>query len=477
MKKSIIRISCFILILCLVLVYSNRVFRVKYGDGIYDMTMFYELEDNTVDVLILGSSHAFEHFNTGILWNEYGMASYILAGSVQPMWNTYYYLKEALKTQTPELIVLEGNRITCGYEFADDSTIIKNTYGLKWSPDKLNSIKVSAPRERWSEFILEYTQYHTRYSELSKADFYKYQGNPLYEDWKGFGCNMVTTPLESMDVSGVDTRNELFEKTEEYYRKTIELAQENNIPIVVVVSPYAAVDEEVAALYNTSSDIASEYGVDFINCTLFPDEMGIDYSTDAADISHLNYKGSQKFTKYIGQVLKDNFMISDRRGDAVYASWQRNADYISQAIYNQELTELNDIRAICEKILNNNYRLFISVDGGFGTTDESMEFFCSTTGVVNNGLNGIWYRDNNTQGIDWYSQNEIAEKYIRTSAHDFCMRISADDAGNYHNQIIVDNIEYKKVANGVNVVVYDTVTETVVDSFGFDMDNEYKVIR
>ena len=80
-------------------------------------------------------------------------------------------------------------------------------------------------------------------------------------------------------------------------------------------------------------------------------------------------------------------------------------------------------------------------------------------------------------GINWFSQNEITEKYIRTSAHDFCMRISADDAGNYHNQIIVYNVEYKKAASGVNVVVYDTVTETVVDSLGLDMDNEYKVIR
>ena len=108
MKKSVVRIICFLLILVLCLGYANSVFKVKYGDGIYDVTKFYELEDNTVDVLFLGSSHAFEDFNTGTLWDEYGMSSFILAGSVQPMWNTYFYLKEALKTQTPKLIVLEG---------------------------------------------------------------------------------------------------------------------------------------------------------------------------------------------------------------------------------------------------------------------------------------------------------------------------------------------------------------------------------
>ena len=144
---------CFIVILTVVLLYTNRVFKVKYGDGIYDVTKFYELENETVDVLILGSSHAFEDFNTGTLWSEYGMAAYVLGGSVQPMWNTYYYLKEALKTQKPQLIVLEGYTAVYESEFIDDSRIIKNNYGLKWSRDKVNSIKISAPEARWNEFL------------------------------------------------------------------------------------------------------------------------------------------------------------------------------------------------------------------------------------------------------------------------------------------------------------------------------------
>lgn len=67
MKKTIIRMVCFLLILCFVLGYTNKVFKVKYSDGIYSITKFYELKDNTVDVLILGSSHAFVAFNTGTL--------------------------------------------------------------------------------------------------------------------------------------------------------------------------------------------------------------------------------------------------------------------------------------------------------------------------------------------------------------------------------------------------------------------------
>ncbi len=116
-----------------------------------------------------------------------------------------------------------------------------NNYGLHWSKDKVDSIRISSPEERWAEFLLEYIQYHTRYRELSAADFLSNQNNRLYDDWKGFGCSMVTTPLESIDVSGVTDRVKLYEKTEKYYRAAIELAQENDIPIVVFISPYAGI--------------------------------------------------------------------------------------------------------------------------------------------------------------------------------------------------------------------------------------------
>lgn len=478
MRKSALRIVCFISILTMVLFYTNKVFKIKYGDGIYDLTKFYELEDETVDVLFLGSSHAFEDFNTGTLWNEYGMASYILGGSMQPMWNTYFYLKEALKTQKPELIVLEGFCTTYESEFIDDSRIIKNNYGLRWSRDKINSIQISAPEERWNEFLLEYVQYHTRYSELGAADFLKNQGNRQYDDWKGLGCNMTTKPLTCVDVSGITQSMPLYEKTEEYYRKTLDLAQEKGIPIVVVISPYAGITEEQQQKLNSADNIAVEYDVPFVNCNLITDEIGIDYSTDAADGDHLNYKGNQKYSSYMGAYLKAHFEISDHRGDHQYDTWQRNADYLEQAIADQILRETYDINIICEQIQNLNYRLILSVDGYCSTADENLSSFFEKIGIERNGLCGIWVKENNVI-IDnvWYSGMESATKYINDPLHDFCMKRSVNDSGQYDNIIIVDNEQYHKVNNGVNVLVFDKKTETVADMFGIDMDAGYSIVK
>ena len=171
MKKSALRIISFLLILVICLGYLNSVFKVKFGDGIYSLKKFYEQDKNSVDVLILGSSHAFENYNTGTLWDEHGIASFILAGSAQPIWNTYFYMKEALKTQTPDLIVFEAYNTAFSPDYIDDDkTIIKNNFGLHWSPDKVDSIKASSKRERWNEFFLEYTQYHNRYKDINSGD-------------------------------------------------------------------------------------------------------------------------------------------------------------------------------------------------------------------------------------------------------------------------------------------------------------------
>lgn len=472
MKKTIIRIVCFFLLLGSVLYGVNKVFKVKYADGIYSMTKFYELDKNSVDVLLLGSSHCFENFNTGTLWDEFGMASYILGGSFQPLWNTYYYLKEALKTQTPKVIVLEGYMTKMEDEYMDDSRIIKNNYGMRMSLDKLKSIRESVPKERLSEFMLGYEQYHTRYTELSAGDFMANQRYTLYDDWKGLGLNMATTPLETIDVSSIEERRELEAKTEKYYRMIIELAQSHDIPIVVVVSPYAGITEERMMQFNRAYDIAGEYGVPFINYNLSISDMGLDFLTDAADPAHLNYKGNQKFTAYFGKWLDNQYDIPDRRGQKKYESWQRNADYIREMISNQLVTENFNLSNMAIRLCDDSYWVIVSVDRGYNSNNPDIALFLNDLGIPYDNAEGIWLRENN--GLIWSSGNEDAIQYLRSKYHDFeLVRFEEDES--YVNQIIMDRDIMKIIDDGINVFVFDTHTEVPVDLFG--IDSEGNIIR
>jgi hypothetical protein len=142
--KNIIGVLIFLTIFVMVFYVVDTTLKFKYADGILTIEDFYHYPDNSIDVLLLGSSHVGVNIDTIQLNEEFGIASYNLWGSVQPTWNSYYYLKEALKTQKPKVVVLEGFLTSQDYEYMDYSRIIKNTLGMKWSLNKLKAIDVSA---------------------------------------------------------------------------------------------------------------------------------------------------------------------------------------------------------------------------------------------------------------------------------------------------------------------------------------------
>ena len=73
MRKYIIKIIFFGGILILALGQCHKVLKFKYEDGIYGMETMYRLEDNSIDVLALGSSHSFVDINPSVLYREYGI--------------------------------------------------------------------------------------------------------------------------------------------------------------------------------------------------------------------------------------------------------------------------------------------------------------------------------------------------------------------------------------------------------------------
>ena len=99
MKKKFIGTVVFLALAAGLLWKLNDVFSLKQKDGIVPMELFYEQEPGTVDVMFYGSSHTYSDINPAVLWEQEGISSYDLAGSLQPLWNTYYYMKESLKYQ------------------------------------------------------------------------------------------------------------------------------------------------------------------------------------------------------------------------------------------------------------------------------------------------------------------------------------------------------------------------------------------
>ena len=80
---------------------------LKKWDAFYDFT-----EDNQVDVLLLGNSHLYTGINPKNLSNILGVNSFILASPGTHIGDSYYSLKEALKSCNPKVVVIETFGIT-----------------------------------------------------------------------------------------------------------------------------------------------------------------------------------------------------------------------------------------------------------------------------------------------------------------------------------------------------------------------------
>lgn len=308
MWKNILKTVGFLAVLMLFLLRINNILKLKHEDGIAQMEMFYKQQENTVDVLCLGSSHVFANIDPAILEEEYGIAAYDLAGSMQPMWNTYYCLKEALKYQKPSLIILDVFRLTEGFTYSKESKVVKNTYGMRLSMNKIRSIQESAEKE---EDVLRHvfgiSTYHDRYYELEEKDF---QGGIKKDgSYKGYYPLIEVQAQKKPRISHIKDTLSIEEKTEKYFYRILELAQEQDIPVLLINAPYC-VTEDDKKVFNELERLLQEGvpgKVAYLDFNKHYKEMGLDFSVDFADSEHLNKEGAKKMNKYLGEYLAANY--------------------------------------------------------------------------------------------------------------------------------------------------------------------------
>nr|MBQ8253259.1 hypothetical protein [Lachnospiraceae bacterium] len=330
MKKNLAKIIGFLFVLGIVLFKLNDIVAFKYTDGITQMEHFYELDEDSVDVLVLGSSHAFVNVSPAILYGEYGIASYDLCASMQPMWNTYYYLKEALKYQSPDLIVLDVYRLVEVFPYSKESKIVKSVYGMRMSANKYYAIKESLGPEEKNNVLLHMTEfplYHSRYAELTAEDIDR--GLIIGEGYKGAHPVTEVAAMERPEPEKVTETMEIEPKTKEYFEKILHLAQENEIPVLLINAPYI-VPADDQKVFNTLERYLEEQQtykkVDYIDFNRMYDEMGIDFQTDFSDHNHLNVNGLPKFNKVLGEYLIQNYELTDRRGDEHFSSYEKTVE-------------------------------------------------------------------------------------------------------------------------------------------------------
>lgn len=338
------RIAVLLLVLGLLLTALTPVFVPKsYGVWATTAVMdgFYELEEDSVEVLLLGSSQIMTAVSPMQLYEETGITSYSLGTEQQNLVSSYFLLKEALQYQKPKVVVLD---VFFLYPYYQDSPLnskeefVRKTFDyMKWSSNKLEAVRTICAlddRHELKNYLFPFLRFHSRWSDLSLSDFtYPFQdkANPF----KGFS---IATEKESLDfrgftASGSSEAAAPSETMEQYFEKLAALCKENNISLVLIKTPRGG-GSFGEACHNGIQVLADKHALPFLDFnekTLF-DEISFDASNDYLDVSHVNYYGAEKITAYLSGYLTASFSLEDRRDIPEYQSWQSDLQTYLEAI-------------------------------------------------------------------------------------------------------------------------------------------------
>ena len=314
MTKKIIRALAFFLVLALVYGAVDTVLKIK-NDDVRTMVMFQKVEPDTIDVAIIGSSHAGMNIDNYQIWKETGIASFCLWGGMQPTWNSYHYLKECLKTQHPQVVMVDVFMCGDSSDYSTKDVALKHVSVMPWG---LNKIKMAfASFEKWQdavEALWGMPYYHSRYDELTENDLHGRYGwdDEIIPSVRPMTYNIY--PFELLDGNSIQGSVPLTEKHEKYLRKIIELCKSEDIELVLMCAPYIATEDNYRKILRVE-EIAQEEGVPFLNFFKTWKENGIDSLTDYSDGAHFNNVGIEKYTRVISDYLQANYDLPDHRDD------------------------------------------------------------------------------------------------------------------------------------------------------------------
>jgi len=322
--KRTASIALFLAILSALLLLCGRVLARKSLSGAWDMTNkiagFYNEPEEEFDVMFFGGSHAYASFSPLELWHETGVKSYVFATQQQPMWATYHYILEALKTQSPSVIVLDVQTMVLTEDYSDAAVVHSYLDDLPLSTNKLALIGVSGEGEALAEYLFPLIKYHDRWDELTAADF-TFDRNTVRDPLKGYVLLSETGFVPTRyDAPAYDVL--LHQKSLDYLLKIADLCRERGIDLWLVKTP-SNPETEQQAVFRTLEKALAQEGLALNDFNASFDEIGLSLETDYYDQHHLNAAGARKFTDWFAARMTERFQDLDT--DPENTLWQ--ADY------------------------------------------------------------------------------------------------------------------------------------------------------
>jgi len=329
-KKAavICRRIIFIALIIGILIHMAPIFERKTLNDQWNYTLkvggFANEPESSIDIVGVGSSHLYCTLNPVYMYSKTGLSSYVLATQQQPVEATYYYVKEALEQQSPDVVIIEAFMYLRSAGTATEGVAHDATDPFPDNLNKLNMIHEMAAEGEKENYYFNFMKYHTRWKQLNKTDFerkYESETDPFH----GFVflTNAKENTCTAVSYDNV-TETPIDAKSLEYLEKTVKLIRDSGSKPMILIAPYANAQMEAEKSKYLHSYCEAN-GIAILDMNLEYDSLGIDNKTDFFDGGHLNVSGAEKASLRIASFITENFGVS--RNDTAKDLWQADITY------------------------------------------------------------------------------------------------------------------------------------------------------
>ncbi len=318
----------FLALFCYLFIHFTYVFREPLSHTAEHMMGFYSEEENTIDVVILGTSCTFSAIAPMCLWENCGIPAYDFCTNVMLEDTMKYAVREIAKTQAPKLLMVDIAPFMNGYysdSFGQDNQVARyNTDGFKISMNRyhlINDILRNKDNKMNNYFDLLY--YHS--NPEPKIKNWNWNSPSVCKGYSNLQIEVMFEEklTESDDLySGYDISNEEKRILEDFLNEI----DENNFDVLFFVGPYWPVEDKNEAIGKARriQVYLEDRGYTFLNMHEYLDEIGMNGMEDySMDYNHYNIHGALKISEFLGDYLCSHYDLSDKREDIRYDKWRR----------------------------------------------------------------------------------------------------------------------------------------------------------
>ncbi|MEG2250842.1 MAG: hypothetical protein RSD09_04605, partial [Bacilli bacterium] len=264
---------------------------------------YYAETDNSLDMVYVGGSSCFVYWAPLEAWKSNGLASNNFSYnsiSADAMKST---IQEAMKTQNPELLVVDMRAFQYREEYLEEGAIRQYTDSSKYSLNRSNFIRSIVPEEFKDmqlsslEFIWDISTYHIRWNQLDQSSW-ELRNNEKKRDIKGFYFVPKKGPITLNDNSSLSVKQPLRKDVEKIFVDLMEYCKSLDKKILFVINTYSE-EPSHREIYNYLDQRIKSYGFDFLNINNFNEEIGMDETKDYYNVNHVNIYGAEKYTKFL----------------------------------------------------------------------------------------------------------------------------------------------------------------------------------